>query len=277
MNAPIAHFPFVSFPTPSAKKVAPLVEQFSFPKNLTRGKRLRAVCTVTEGDRPIDLQWRKDGAPILMAHANGGALTVRRIDEFTSLLAVSFLETSHAGNYSCVASNQVATFARSAVLTIRGEYREKLMGISGMSLPHCSAGEIAHPFQFKMCVRSRGPRHAYSQRGSLPPTKLQSCSAQYVVCFNKAHPRRPVAQPPKEEEGEKLSWKLASPPPPSTFALGLSLSPSLIPPSMPPPNERHRRRRKGRGEANKTEETGEGKDSFPPFKPLSLSLSPSSS
>ncbi len=210
-----------------------------------------------------------------MAHANGGALTVRRIDEFTSLLAVSFLETSHAGNYSCVASNQVATFARSAVLTIRGEYREKLMGISGMSLPHYSGGEIAHPFQFTMFVSSRGPRHAYSQRGSLPPNKLQPCSAQCVVCFNKAHPRRPVAQPPKEEEGEKLSWKLASPPPPSTFALGLSLSPSLIPPSTPP-NERHRRRRKGRGEANKTVETGEegeGKDSFPPFKPLSLSLS----
>ncbi len=97
--------------------VAPLVEQFTFPKNLTRGKRLRTVCTVTEGDLPIDLFWRKDGAPLLAS----GALSVQRIDEYTSLLSVSYLDTSHAGNYSCVAANAIAEFARAAVLTIRGE------------------------------------------------------------------------------------------------------------------------------------------------------------
>ncbi len=95
------------------------MEQFSFPKNLSRGKRLRAVCSVTEGDRPLTLTWRKDGAPLLA----GGAVSVRRIDEFTSLLAVSFLEMEHAGNYSCVATNQVASFTRFAVLTIRGKLK----------------------------------------------------------------------------------------------------------------------------------------------------------
>ncbi len=101
--------------------MAPFVEQFSFPKNLTRGRRLRAVCTVTEGDRPLQVAWRKDGAPLLPSSSPSGAMTVRRIDEFTSMLAISFLETEHAGNYSCVATNQVAAFTRSAVLSIRGE------------------------------------------------------------------------------------------------------------------------------------------------------------
>ena len=64
---------------------------------------------------------------------------VRRIDEYTSLLAISNLETDHAGNYSCVATNSVAEYVRSAVLTIRGEfnksYQKTLMNdqISGKS------------------------------------------------------------------------------------------------------------------------------------------------
>ena len=49
---------------------------------------------------------------------------VRRIDEYTSLLAISNLETDHAGNYSCVATNSVAEYVRSAVLTIRGEFNK---------------------------------------------------------------------------------------------------------------------------------------------------------
>lgn len=61
---------------------------------------------------------------------NDGGLQVRRIDEYTSLLAISFLETTHAGNYSCVASNAVASFSRSAELTIRGKVFYGLLSIT---------------------------------------------------------------------------------------------------------------------------------------------------
>ena len=54
---------------------------------------------------------------------------VRRIDEYTSLLAISNLETDHAGNYSCVATNSVAEYVRSAVLTIRGEFNKSYQKI----------------------------------------------------------------------------------------------------------------------------------------------------
>ena len=99
--------------------VAPMVEQFVFPQNLTRGKRLRVICTVTEGDLPIDVQWKLGGIPI-RSESGVGRVTVRRIDQYTSLLAISDLDTSHAGNYSCVAKNRVAEHVRSATLTIRG-------------------------------------------------------------------------------------------------------------------------------------------------------------
>ena len=58
-------------------------------------------------------------------------LKVRRIDEYTSLLAISYLETEHAGNYSCVATNSVAEYVRSAVLTIRGKSSFSILFESG--------------------------------------------------------------------------------------------------------------------------------------------------
>jgi hypothetical protein len=75
---------------------------------------------VTEGDLPIDIEWRKDGVTLLPDVTLSGP-KVRRIDEYTSLLAISSLDTVHAGNYSCLASNAVAEVAKWAVLTIRGK------------------------------------------------------------------------------------------------------------------------------------------------------------
>ena len=46
--------------------VAPLVEKFTFPANLTQGKRLRVICTVAEGDLPLEVIWKKNGIPILI-------------------------------------------------------------------------------------------------------------------------------------------------------------------------------------------------------------------
>ncbi len=76
------------------------------------------ICTVTEGDLPLEVEWWKDGHKVPRISKG---IQVRRIDEFTSLLAISFLETTHAGNYSCVAKNSVAIFTRSASLAIRGK------------------------------------------------------------------------------------------------------------------------------------------------------------
>ena len=65
--------------SPPVQKVAPFVESFSFPRNLTRGKRLRVICTVTEGDRPLQVEWRRDGARVAATRN----VAVRRLDEYT--------------------------------------------------------------------------------------------------------------------------------------------------------------------------------------------------
>ena len=65
--------------------VAPLVEKFTFPANLTQGKRLRVICTVAEGDQPLEVIWKKDGIPILInpgAQGNDVQVRVTRVLPF---------------------------------------------------------------------------------------------------------------------------------------------------------------------------------------------------
>ena len=49
-----------------------------------------------------------------------------RIDEVTSLLAISNLTHGHAGNYSCVAKNEVAVVSVTASLVVRGNYKHQV-------------------------------------------------------------------------------------------------------------------------------------------------------
>jgi hypothetical protein len=42
----------------------PVIEPFSFPKNLQEGGRAQISCAVSSGDMPVYFNWHKDGAPI---------------------------------------------------------------------------------------------------------------------------------------------------------------------------------------------------------------------
>ena len=66
--------------------VAPLVEKFTFPANLTQGKRLRVICTVAEGDLPLEVIWKKNGVPILInPGVQGNNVQVRGDKKYTHL------------------------------------------------------------------------------------------------------------------------------------------------------------------------------------------------
>lgn len=42
----------------------PVIEPFSFPKNLQDGGRAQVTCAVSSGDMPIVFAWKKDGHQI---------------------------------------------------------------------------------------------------------------------------------------------------------------------------------------------------------------------
>ena len=64
------------------------------------------------------VDWFRDGAPL----ESSDVVRITRIDPVTSVLAISSLTASMAGNYTCVAKNEVAMVEEAAVLVVRGLY-----------------------------------------------------------------------------------------------------------------------------------------------------------
>ena len=98
--------------------VAPKIEHFVFRDDFKEGQGLRQTCFVSEGDPPMLVSWFRNGVALEPAD------TVR-IDEVTSLLVISNLTSDHAGNYSCVAKNEVAVVSVTAALVVKGNLHSK--------------------------------------------------------------------------------------------------------------------------------------------------------
>lgn len=80
-------------------------------------KGVRQTCFVIEGDPPLLVSWFRDGQDL----ESDESVRVTRIDSLTSMLAISDLTSRHSGNYTCVAKNDVAAVAETAVLLVKGK------------------------------------------------------------------------------------------------------------------------------------------------------------
>ena len=100
--------------------VAPKIEPFTFRDDYVEGQGVRQTCFVSNGDPPMLVSWFRDGQPI----ESSESVRINRIDEVTSLLAISDLTSQHAGNYSCVAKNEVAVVSVTASLVVQGKYAQ---------------------------------------------------------------------------------------------------------------------------------------------------------
>ncbi|KAK8787941.1 hypothetical protein V5799_022284 [Amblyomma americanum] len=93
----------------------PGVSPFSFPDDLTEGKRAGAACIISDGDLPITIEWFKDGRelePALEA-------SVAKANDYTSFLSFTGVRRMHSGNYTCVASNPAASANFTAPMVVR--------------------------------------------------------------------------------------------------------------------------------------------------------------
>ena len=78
------------------------------------GSKATATCAA-EGSEPIRFEWLKDGQPVNMESVNIG-----RGDVMSTILFKS-LRSTHAGNYSCVASNGFGSDTFTAQLSVQSE------------------------------------------------------------------------------------------------------------------------------------------------------------
>ena len=111
--------------------VAPKIEHFVFRDDYIEGQGLRQTCFVSQGDPPMLVSWFRDGVP----GESSESVRITRIDEVTSLLAISDLSSHQAGNYSCVAKNEVAVVSVTASLVVRGNQHCTLCLHATLSAP----------------------------------------------------------------------------------------------------------------------------------------------
>ncbi|XP_043801761.1 Down syndrome cell adhesion molecule-like protein Dscam2 isoform X12 [Apis laboriosa] len=97
--------------------VAPQIAPFSIgdePANW--GEAVSAVCTIVKGDLPIELAWALNGEPI--SANNHPDITISSTGKRVSLMTIEAVSGSHAGEYTCTASNAAGATSYSATLAV---------------------------------------------------------------------------------------------------------------------------------------------------------------
>lgn len=80
------------------------------------GDAVTATCTVFKGDFPIEIEWSLNSQPIDNNHPGITISTTKRV----SLLTIDAVSASHAGEYTCSASNAAGGISYSAALAVNG-------------------------------------------------------------------------------------------------------------------------------------------------------------
>ena len=94
----------------------PKISPFTFDGDLKEGDRSQVSCTISSGDMPIDIQWRKDGRVFVP-----GADVQVQNNVFSSNILFFSLTAEHSGSYTCIAANAAAPANFTAQLIVRGD------------------------------------------------------------------------------------------------------------------------------------------------------------
>ncbi|RWS16811.1 Down syndrome cell adhesion molecule-like protein, partial [Dinothrombium tinctorium] len=128
---------------------APVLSPFLFANNLEEGMRTSVLCSVIAGDPPITIDWFKDGIPL------NSVLNLKfqivALNEFVTSLTVSKVDRHYSGNYTCKASNHIASANYTATLQVKSKPMWTLKpirrsAVSGMSIVFdCKADGYPQP------------------------------------------------------------------------------------------------------------------------------------
>ena len=85
---------------------------------LREGMRTAISCQILEGDLPIDFTWLKNNQSI--NENDLFDIQIRRLDEYSSSLIIDQINSSHNGDYTCIASNLAGSDNVTVPLTVNG-------------------------------------------------------------------------------------------------------------------------------------------------------------
>lgn len=97
--------------------VLPQIVAFDFgEESINELDMVSASCTVNKGDLPVDVAWLKNGGRV---YTNDGVV-VTKTSQRMSVLSIESVRARHAGNYTCVATNNAGVTKHWATLRVNG-------------------------------------------------------------------------------------------------------------------------------------------------------------
>ena len=94
----------------------PVIQPFSFPRDVRIGQRTFIVCAVKEGSEPFEFSWLKEDKPITGANFKSSQSDV------ASTLSLNPIQSQDGGNYTCIIKNPVGSASYSTILFIEREF-----------------------------------------------------------------------------------------------------------------------------------------------------------
>lgn len=97
-------------------QVPPKIVPFTFgDESANFGEPASVQCSVVLGDFPIDIVWQRNGQPV-----DEDLVATAKLGKRLSVLNIDSVSGSHAGNYSCAASNLAGQTEHTAELRVNG-------------------------------------------------------------------------------------------------------------------------------------------------------------
>lgn len=101
-------------------QVLPVIAPFTFGETLNLDDSVTVTCTVTVGDKPINIWWQFSSNNLTHNLTTSDEIVVSRSSQKFSILAIEAAKARHRGNYTCFASNKGGVAKHEAYLAING-------------------------------------------------------------------------------------------------------------------------------------------------------------
>jgi len=99
----------------------PHIHPFTLGDGYHVGGRVGWQCFITKGDGPLSIQWLKNNQSL--DPASTPSLSVSYQNEYSSSVLIESIRLAHEGNYTCRATNPVASVDHTVALTVLGTYQ----------------------------------------------------------------------------------------------------------------------------------------------------------
>lgn len=96
--------------------MAPIIASFEFDESVFYGEGVQITCHVPKGDKPLNFKWTFNGGDV----SSLSGVNIINVGDRGSALIISMVTAEHSGNYTCTASNIVASASHHATLNVKG-------------------------------------------------------------------------------------------------------------------------------------------------------------